>query len=152
MRGNGHHYVRLARFAMGIKNLAQAGGEPGSQGSYLVVLEEHDRGRHGFSIRSIAAGEIKVVQAAAADVTQRKVLNIKGKSRNKWPPAASAAWTFKGLEQSQASAAYGDSAGGIQQLPAKFAGCRKNYRSKSFAQFPEASANRLQTTLTRGLG
>jgi hypothetical protein len=78
MRGNGHDYVRLARFAMGVKNLAQAGGEPGSQGSYLVVLEHHDRARHGFRVGSITAGKIKVVQAAAADVTQRKVLNVKG--------------------------------------------------------------------------
>jgi hypothetical protein len=78
MHGDRHHDVRLAGFAMGIKNRAQAGGEPGGQGSYLVVLEKHDRARHGFRVGSITAGEIKVVQAAAADVTQRKVLNVKG--------------------------------------------------------------------------
>src|SRR5207245_10069875 len=58
---------------MAVKSLLQTGREPGGQRPYFLVLQEHNRARHGCGVRPITASEIKVVKAAAADVAEGQV-------------------------------------------------------------------------------
>jgi hypothetical protein len=71
-----HDHVGQAFFVVLAKSLPQACCEPGAQRRYPLVLQEHDGAGHVLGVGAVAAGEIKIIEAAAANMAERQVLDF----------------------------------------------------------------------------
>jgi hypothetical protein len=71
-----HDHVGQVFFTVLAKSPPQACCEPGTQRRYPLILQEHYGAGHILGIGAVAAGEIKIIEAAAANMAERQVLDF----------------------------------------------------------------------------
>jgi hypothetical protein len=76
MGGDRNDHVGQAFFVVLAKSLPQTCCEPGGQPRNPVVLQEYDGAGHVSGIGAVAAGKIKIIEAAAANMAEREVLDF----------------------------------------------------------------------------